>query len=129
MQRRKSMNENQNQNQNHNSSRPLKRAFSQEEKRKYYLAWEASGLNQADFCKINGMSKSSLSNWINEFKKEDNGLGFSPLVSDKQPFIKQAEMIQLNICFPNQMQLSMAMPEHRLVSFIQELSNAVTIVR
>ncbi len=93
------------------------------------MAWEAStGMDNAAFCKANGISKSALYKW-GKALKEDNSLGFSPLVSDKQPSIKQAEMTQLNICFPNQMQLSMAMPEHRLVSFIQELSNAVTIIR
>jgi hypothetical protein len=78
---------------------------------------------------VNGISKSALYQWSKKFKKEDNGFGFSPIVLDKQPSIKQANMIKLNICFLNQMQLSIAIPEHRLISFIQELGYATAVIR
>lgn len=118
-----------NENQDHKSSKPPKRNFSLEEKRNYYIAWEKSEMTKDAFCKANGVSKSALYQWIKEFKKENNCIGFSPLVLDKQPPIKQTDTIQLNICFPNQMQLTVTIPEHRLVSFIQEISYATTVIR
>src|ERR1700722_10595335 len=97
-------------NESHRINRHQKRSFSLEEKRNYCIAWEKSGLNQIAFCAANGISKSALYQWIKEFQKEDNVLGFSPLVLEKQSPIKQVDMIQLNICFPNQMQLNITMP-------------------
>lgn len=119
------MNEDQSQK---DSQRP-KRNFNAEEKRKYCIAWEKSGMKQADFCKTHEISKSALYKWVKEFKKENDDLGFSPLIVKKQPTAKQAKIVQLNICFPNQMQLNMAMPEHCLVSFIQELGYAIAVIR
>ena len=118
-----------NENQSHKDSRRPKRNLSLQEKRNYCMAWEKSGINQIDFCKANGISKSALYQWSKEFKKEDKNVGFSPLVSEKPSVIKQTDRIQLNICFLNQIQLSIAMPEHRLVSFIQELGYATAVIR
>lgn len=105
-----------------------KRRFSLEEKRNYCIAWKKSGMSQIAFCKAYGVSKSALHSWYKEFNQEDKGSGFSPLVSEQSP-LKRAEMAQLTIGFPNQMQLSITLPEQRLVSFIQELSCATAIIR
>lgn len=118
-----------NENQDHKGSRRQKISISSEVKRNYCMAWEKSGMNQIAFCKANGISKSALYKWIKGFKKEDNVSGFSLLVSQKQSSLKQVDLIQLNICFLNQIQLSIAMPEHRLVSFIQELGYATAVIR
>jgi hypothetical protein len=114
--------------QGHKSRRPP-RNFSLEEKRNYCIEWKKSGMNQIDFCKTNEISKSALYQWIKEFRKEENGLGFSPLVVEKKSSAKQTDIIQLSIFFPNQIQLSIAMPEHRLVSFIQEIGYAAAVIR
>ena len=57
------------------------------------------------------------------------GYIFSPLVLEKIPSEKQTDITQLTLIFQNQMQLSINMPEHRLVSFLLELGYATTIVR
>jgi len=108
---------------------PKKRNFSIEEKRNYCKEWEESGMTQAAFCKVSGISKSALYQWNKNFKKEDSGFGFSPLVLEKQPSIKQTDAIQLSISLPNQMQLGISMSEDRLVSFIQEIYYATAVVR
>jgi transposase-like protein len=109
--------------------RSQKRNFSIEEKRNYCKEWEKSGMTQTVFCKARGISKSALYQWNKNFKKEDNGFDFSPLVLEKRPSIKQTDAIQLNISLPNQMQLGISMPEDRLVSFIQEIYYATAVVR
>lgn len=115
------MNENQ-------SNRHTKRKFSVEEKRNYCAEWEKSELNRTAFCQAHGISRSALYQWTNEFKKED--FGFSPLVIRKKAAAKLTDRVQLNIVFSNNpMQLSIVMPEHRLISFIQEIGYAATIVR
>ena len=119
-----------NENQDHKNPRRNQRKFSLEDKRNYCIAWEKSGLNQGDFCKENGISTSALYQWNKTFKKENQGIGFSPLALARPSSIKkQVDMVQLSVCFPNQIQLSLNMPEHRLVSFIQELGYAITVIR
>ena len=118
-----------NENERQKKRQQPKRSFSIEEKRNYCMAWEKSGMNQSVFCEANRISNSALHKWSKEFKKENNELGFSPLVLEQKPLAKQIDIIQISICFPNQMQLSIAMPEHGLISFIQELGDATTVVR
>jgi transposase-like protein len=110
-------------------SRHSKRKFSEEEKRNYCIAWEKSELNRSDFCKTHDISRSALYQWTKAFKKEDNHLGFSPLVIEKK-FPAKLDLIQLTIVFGNNpMQLSIEMPEHRLASFIQDIGYATSVVR
>lgn len=117
-------------NENQSNNRHSKRKFSLEEKRNYYMSWKKSGMNQTDFCKVNKISRSAFYQWSKVFKKENDDLSFSPLLIEKKSPLKQVDMIQLNIGFANHpMQLSIAVPEHRLVSFIQEIGYATTIVR
>jgi len=111
------------------------RNLSMAEKRNYCLAWERSEMQQDAFCKVHGISKSALYQWRKECKKEKRGkheIGFSPLVLNptlSPAPTKPVDLIQLNICFQNQIQLTIAMPEHRLALFIQEVSNAATVIR
>ena len=106
-----------------------KRHFSLEEKRNYYVAWKKSELNTTEFCKTHGISKSALYQWNKEFTKEDTNIDFAPLVLKNQPRSTETDMIQLHFDFHNHIQLSVRIPEHRLVSFIHEVSYATTVIR
>lgn len=111
-------------------NRKPKKSFSIEEKRNYWIAWKKSGINQSEFCKANGISRSAFYQWSQVFKEEGSEVGFSPLVIDKQLSVNSTDIIQLNIAFTHSsLQLNLAIPECRLVSFIQEISHATTIVR
>jgi transposase-like protein len=131
------MNENQD-DQNNQQQKIKKRNFSLDEKRNYCMAWKRSTMSQDHFCKTNGISKSALYNWVKAFKKNkedkenndhDHDLAFSPAALENPSSLKQAGGIELRLCFQNQMQLNITMPEHRLVSFIQEMSYATAIIR
>ncbi len=116
---------------NKNPRRP-KKISSLEEKRNYCIAWKKSGMSQIDFCNLNGISKSSFYQWNKRFKTEfkiDTHAGFSPLVLGEKSLPKQMDIIQLTIYFSNQIQLSLGLPEHSLVSLIQELGYATATVR
>lgn len=117
------MNENQN-------KRRTKRSFTLEEKRNYYIAWKKSGLGATNFCKTYGISRSALHQWNKHFNEEENDVGFLPLTAKQNaPVEQQLTIIQLYIYFANDLKLAIEMPEHRLVSFIQEIGYATAIVR
>ena len=118
-----------NENQLTNNSQNVTKNISAEEKKNYCLAWKKSGMKQLDFCKVNGIAKSTLYQWLKKLKEEEREGGFSPLVSEKFAPKKQVEEIALTICFLNQIQLKLAIPEHRVVPFIQELGYATTVIR
>ena len=107
-----------------------KKKFSLEERKNYYLAWKESVLTTARFCKTHGISKSALYKWDKEFEKENNGSDFLPLIIDKKSSITSTNIIQLTIAFSDRpMQISIEMPEHHLVPFIQEMSYAAATIR
>ena len=111
------------------NNRRHNRNLSTEEKRNYCLAWKRSEMRQDIFCKTHGISKSALYQWSKEYKKENKAMGFSPLILSDPTSTKPVDIIHLSICLPNQMQLNIEMPEHRLAAFIQEVSNATTAIR
>ena len=89
-------------------------------------------MNPMDFCKAHGISKSALYQWTNKFKKENHGAVFSPLQIQSNPsnLSEPTDMAELTIVFHNNpMQFSVSIPMRGLVSFIQEMGYATTIVR
>ncbi len=117
----------------HNSSRRSNRNLSVEEKRSYCIAWKKSGMNQLDFSKANGISKSALYQWNKTFEKENKNIAFSPMtLKDKalqdHAHQDQTGMIQLNIDCPNHIRLSISIPEYRLLTVIQEIGYATPTI-
>jgi len=110
-----------------------KKILSEQEKRDYYSAWENSGMNKRRFCKENDLSIDEFYYWHKLFKPKPQPKSptFSPVVAKKAsaPTKQQQDVTQVELRLPNQAQLFITLPEHQLVSFIQELCNAVTIIR
>jgi len=113
-----------------------KKIFSEQEKRDYYSAWENSGMNKRRFCKEHELSIDEFSYWHKVFKPkpQPKSLQFSPVVAktasaQPAPTKQQQDVTQIELRLPNQAQLFITLREHQLVSFIQELCNAVTIIR
>jgi len=118
--------------------------YSDEEKRNYYNAFEKSGLNPVDFCRVNGLSKSAFYHWSRKFRQKSD-TGFLPLMIKSSPFHSTAnstkhakaqesrqstELIQVSISFANNhMQLNVSMSTRHLALFIQEIGYATTIIR
>lgn len=117
--------------QENTKNRGPKRKFSPQEKQGYCLSWEKSGLSQAKFSKINDISKSAFYKWYRDFKKNIGAPGFAPLTVGKNIVDPEAkkEFLQLSISFPNGIELSVAMPAHHVIPFIQELNYAATVIR
>lgn len=110
--------------------RGSKRKFTMEEKRNYYEAWKESELNTIEFCKMHDISKSSLYKWSRRFEKEKGEATFTPILIKDSPPLKSIDKVALTIVFNNgPLQVNLEVPEHRLVSLIQEMSHATTIVR
>lgn len=108
------------------------RAFSNQDKRSYCIAWEKSGVNKSVFCRAHGLSPSAFYTWYGQYKKHRfNEPSFSPVVVKSSPnqSIERQDTIQFEMRLPNRAQLFITMREHGLVSFIQELCHAATVIR
>lgn len=108
-----------------------KNSLSEQERRDYYRAWENSSMSKSDFCKEHKLPVNSLYYWHKLFKKESaiKKKRFLPVVAKIIPSDHQQTVIHLEMRLPNQVQLSIPLRESHLISFIQELCNAVTVIR
>ena len=106
------------------------RYFTDEEKHDVCLAWERSGQAKAVFCDSVGIAKSTFYKWYSQFKTQGNSESkFSPVTLKPSNTVEAEAPLKLETCLPNQTILSISMQKPSLISFIQELSNATTIVR
>ena len=106
--------------------------FSNQDKRSYCIAWEKSGMNKSIFCKAQGLPPSAFYTWYGQYKKHRfDESSFSPVVVKSSPSqsIERQDTIQFEMRLPNHAQLFITMREHGLVSFIQELCHAATVIR
>ena len=111
-------------------NRYSQRRFSVEEKRAYDIAWKNSGLSLADFCKAQGISKSALYKWSNQFKKENSPSDFSPLSVPIKPPATNMTQLTIYSCADNHpIELKISIPEHRVIPFIKEMCNATSVIR
>ena len=112
------------------SNRHSQRKFSIEEKRAYDIAWKKSGLSLTDFCKSQGISRSALYKWSNQFKIENSQSNFSPLNIAEKPSAIGMTQLTIHSCDSDHaIELKISIPEHRLVSFIKEICNATAVIR
>jgi len=108
----------------------VKKRLSEQEKRDYYKAWQKSGMDKTQFCKLHGLAVNELYYWHKQFKeKPTEPKQFAPVIAKRSQSNYQPNMTQLEIRLPNQTQLLVSLRENQLISFIQELCNAVTIIR
>lgn len=111
-------------------NRRSKRKFSVEEKRTHYVAWKNSGLSLTDFSKSQGISRPVLYRWFNQIKKEKSQSDFSPVTIPANPSANNLTQVTIHSCDSNHsVQLKIALPEHRLVSFIKEMCDATSVIR
>jgi hypothetical protein len=105
-----------------------RRLYRIEERRGYCLAWEGSGLSQAEFCRTNKISKSAFRQWYKVFKKE-KGEDFIPLVLGKRLGLEREMYLGIEIAFPNQLCMRLEIPFNQLSILIQEVSHAASVIR
>ena len=114
------------------SDTPSRRKFSEQEKQDYYTQWQNSGMTKRKFCKEHGLPANQFYYWCKSFTPkavDETCMGFSPVVAKTAPAHQQFAVTQLEMRLPNQAQVLITLPQHQLISFIQELCHAVTIVR
>jgi hypothetical protein len=104
--------------------------LSDEEKRNYCLKWSRSGQSKAAFCRSIGISKSAFYLWCNQFHEEfPIDAAFSPVTLKSEPSLNPEALLQLEICLPNQTKIFIPMQKANVISFIQELCHATTVIR
>ena len=112
------------------SNPAVKIQLSEQEKRDYHKAWQKSGMSKTEFCKEHGLKVNELYYWDKRFKEKPTELKqFAPVRLKQSQPDDQQNIAQLEIRLPNHTQLLVSLRENQLVTFIQELCNAVTIVR
>ena len=110
--------------------RKRQKNFTHEEKRDFYLQWERSGQSKAAFCQSLGIAKSAFYSWRYQFKQGNSSdTLFSPVTLKTEPTMPLANVMHLEICLPNQTKIFISMQKSNLVSFIQELCHATTVIR
>lgn len=104
--------------------------FNHEEKRNLYLQWERSGKSKAAFCQSLGITKSAFYSWCHRFKlRTPSDTVFSPVTLKNSPTTASENVMQLEICLPNQTKVLIQMQQPNAISFIQELCHAATAIR
>ena len=115
----------------HHRKRPQN--FTEKEKRNFCLQWEGSGQSKAAFSRSLGITKSAFYLWYNRFKEEKASytanITFSPVALKDSSAVTSENAIQVEICLPNQAKLSISMQKSNVISFIQELCHATTVIR
>ena len=109
----------------------MDKEMSLEDRRNYCIAWEKSGKTRLAFCKANGIYPSTFNGWYNRYKRGLlNEPHFSPMVAETSiPAMKDSPSVQCEIHFPNDTQLFISLQEKTLVSIIQEICHAATVIR
>jgi transposase-like protein len=104
--------------------------FTQEEKRDFYLQWERSGQSKAAFCQSVGITKSAFYLWCHQFNQDTTrDTVFSPVTVKMASPMHSENIMHLEICLPNQTKVFISMQKSNVVSFIQELCHAATIIQ
>lgn len=99
--------------------------------RSYYLKWKDSSLSKTQFCKTHQLVTENFYYWAKKFKDENTfstSNHFVPVVSRNTEPTK-IEFINIELLLPNQTCLKFSIKEMRLVSLIQEMCDAVTVIR
>lgn len=113
----------------HDARLTINKKYSTQEKRNYYTAWQNAGMSKAQFCKEQGLSIDHFHYWCSQFKKQIMipPKQFVPIVAKASMVI--AEKISVEMRLPNQVQLLIPINHNQLISFIQELCCAITVIR
>lgn len=106
-----------------------KKQRSQEEQRKYYESWRASGLSKNAFCKQHKIAAGTFHAWCERYGHEAKEAYFAPVMSSvkTKPSLSESTTVEIN--FSNEWQLRVCLREDQLVGFLQELHHATTVIR
>ena len=104
-----------------------------EERKALCEQWEASGKSKRAFCRENNIPIASFFPWCNKFltepeKQETNMVPLKIITPSPEIETKKLET-ELELTIEGGHTIRFKLPLNHLVTFIQELSHAVTIIR
>lgn len=102
-----------------------------EDKVRHCKRWQASGLSKLVYCKQQDLKISTFHGWCNRLWPKDALPGFCQVIAKEEarPFqLEQNVSIELHL-LQHQLLATLSLPEHRIVSFIKELSHAAATPR
>lgn len=106
------------------------RQLSEEEKLKFYLAWESSGLSKNQFCKEQRLPVDTLHYWHKKYKKrEANEAEFSRVTVKSHSIETSFESaVDLGFKLPNGIQFQAMLSTNQIVTLIRGLCDATSTV-
>jgi hypothetical protein len=111
------------------SQQPRKKLI-EKEQRQYYQFWKMSGLSKSAFCKQHAIAAGTFYAWCDRYERDSTvASGFSPIIAAVKTASPAADSIDIELTFPNQLQVRLCLREDRLVSFLQELCHATATIR
>lgn len=106
-----------------------RKIYTLEDKLDLYHKFQQARLTKDEFRKIHGLSNYMLNKLIQECSLTNSTSAFSP-VQIKHHSTSGVNLMSLSITFNcSAIQINLDIPEHKLVSFIQEMGCATTIIR
>ena len=111
-----------------------KRQFSIETKKDFCIKWRASGLGKREFCRIHNISVTTFYKWCQKFlaciNTENESSCWAPVIpiQERLPREESGETV-IELSLPNQMTIRIKVSMFRVVSLVQELSHAITVIR
>lgn len=118
-----------------NELRRTSKTYTLEEKKNICERWKTSVKNIRQFCEEQGIAVSTFYGWcstlIPEFKKVKSNLCPVKIVRQKPMAIKEDEIEKttIEITLSNQMLVSFKLPVKQIPGLIQELANAIAVIR
>lgn len=110
------------------SNNPSKKRYSAQDKRAYCELWRKSTLTKIEFCKLNGISKSSLYRWMQDIAFKEPST-FSQVVIHNEDNSQNVSNTAIEIVLPNEVRLKMCIEFQHLRAIIREVSHASAIIR
>jgi hypothetical protein len=116
---------------NSNKNPEVKPPIGEAQWRAHYLEWRRSSMSKAQFCKTHQLVIENFYYWARRFQDEEapsTPNHFVPVISRNSEPTK-IELVAIDLLLPNQTRLKFSIKETRLVSLIQEMCDAVTVIR
>lgn len=110
-----------------------KQSLNREDKKRLCEQWKTSGKPVEKFCREHGLAISSFYTWRKRLWGKLKGSSCSDFVPVKNNASEstppKSEKALVEVALPNQAVIRVTLPMAGVVSFIQELCDAVTIIR
>jgi len=108
-----------------------RKIYSLKEHQAFCADWKRSGMNMEQFCKNKDFSKSALYQWCRHLnpKKDNPEKSWVPVKAIQEREVGLDGTVLVELSLPNQSIVRIRISRSKVISFLQELSDATTVIR